>query len=117
MRRSITYSGILRSHPPKTHCAHLPPHPQPVPKLSEKFQEEENCPIDAEKTVAEVKQVCFTLTLPVSVSQPLAAGQDPYAMPKGFDWVSMDVNDPIQLQEIYTLLTENYVEDDDNMFR
>lgn len=38
-------------------------------------------------------------------------------MPKGFDWVSMDVNDPIQLQEIYTLLTENYVEDDDNMFR
>jgi hypothetical protein len=38
-------------------------------------------------------------------------------MPKGFEWVVMDVNDPVQLQEIYTLLTENYVEDDDNMFR
>jgi glycylpeptide N-tetradecanoyltransferase len=43
--------------------------------------------------------------------------QDPYSMPKGFEWVVMDVNDPVQLQEIYTLLTENYVEDDDNMFR
>ena len=24
---------------------------------------------------------------------------------------------PLQLQELYTLLNENYVEDDDNMFR
>lgn len=43
--------------------------------------------------------------------------QEPYAMPAGFDWVSMDVRDPVQLEEIYILLTENYVEDDDNMFR
>jgi glycylpeptide N-tetradecanoyltransferase len=47
----------------------------------------------------------------------VARSQDPYSMPKGFEWVVMDVNDPVQLQEIYTLLTENYVEDDDNMFR
>lgn len=38
-------------------------------------------------------------------------------MPAGFEWVSLDVTDPVQLEEIYTLLTENYVEDDDNMFR
>ena len=38
-------------------------------------------------------------------------------MPKGFEWVSLDINDPTQLSEVYTLLTENYVEDDDNMFR
>ena len=38
-------------------------------------------------------------------------------MPAGFEWVSLDVQDPAQLEEIYTLLTENYVEDDDNMFR
>ena len=38
-------------------------------------------------------------------------------MPAGFDWVSIDIHDPNQLEEVYTLLTENYVEDDDNMFR
>jgi glycylpeptide N-tetradecanoyltransferase len=38
-------------------------------------------------------------------------------MPKGFEWVAVDVTDEGQLQEVYTLLTENYVEDDDNMFR
>jgi glycylpeptide N-tetradecanoyltransferase len=69
---------------------------QPVPQEGEKF--EEHGPIDEPKTVAEVKQ-------------------DPYAMPAGFEWVSLDVQDPVQLEEVYTLLTENYVEDDDNMFR
>jgi hypothetical protein len=43
--------------------------------------------------------------------------QEPYSMPEGFEWVSLDVRDPAQLEEVYTLLTENYVEDDDNMFR
>jgi len=43
--------------------------------------------------------------------------KDPYALPQGFYWVSMDVADDEELQEIYTLLYENYVEDDDNMFR
>lgn len=38
-------------------------------------------------------------------------------MPKGFKWVSVDITNEDQLQEVYTLLTENYVEDDDNMFR
>ena len=38
-------------------------------------------------------------------------------MPAGFEWCSLDVHDPVQLEEVYTLLTENYVEDDDNMFR
>lgn len=38
-------------------------------------------------------------------------------MPKGFEWVAVDVTNDEQLQEVYTLLTENYVEDDDNMFR
>jgi len=71
--------------------------------------------------------------------------QEPYALPDGFYWVSMDVTSDEELQvpfcsnspphvltlefrsltwlcgcfsqEIYTLLYENYVEDDDNMFR
>lgn len=69
---------------------------QPVPQNGEKF--EEHGPIDEPKTVEEVKQ-------------------DPYAMPAGFEWCSLDVLDPAQLEEVYVLLTENYVEDDDNMFR
>jgi glycylpeptide N-tetradecanoyltransferase len=38
-------------------------------------------------------------------------------MPAGFEWCSMDVNEESQLQEIYNLLTVNYVEDDDCNFR
>lgn len=38
-------------------------------------------------------------------------------MPAGFEWCSLDVNDPAQLLEVYNLLNENYVEDDDCMFR
>jgi len=43
--------------------------------------------------------------------------QEPYAMPPGFEWCSVDVQDPEQLNEMYKLLNENYVEDDECMFR
>lgn len=43
--------------------------------------------------------------------------EEPYNMPPGFVWCTMDVNDEAQMAEIYRLLYENYVEDDDNMFR
>eukprot|EP01087_Luapelamoeba_hula_P014795 TRINITY_DN4388_c0_g1_i1.p1 TRINITY_DN4388_c0_g1~~TRINITY_DN4388_c0_g1_i1.p1 ORF type:complete len:407 (-),score=58.27 TRINITY_DN4388_c0_g1_i1:51-1271(-) len=35
----------------------------------------------------------------------------------GFEWSDTDVDDPVVLDQIYTLLKENYVEDDDCMFR
>jgi hypothetical protein len=38
-------------------------------------------------------------------------------MPAGFEWVTIDVMDPAQIAVVYKLLNENYVEDDDNMFR
>jgi len=43
--------------------------------------------------------------------------QDPYNMPKGFVWSDLDIKDETQLNQIYDLLTHNYVEDDDCMFR
>lgn len=43
--------------------------------------------------------------------------QDPYNMPKGFEWSEVDITDPQQKKEIYDLLYENYVEDDGCMFR
>jgi glycylpeptide N-tetradecanoyltransferase len=60
--------------------------------------------------------------------------KDPYALPASFEWTNIDVDDDnivslshitlwiiilhlSQLKQVYTLLNENYVEDDDNMFR
>ena len=46
-----------------------------------------------------------------------ALRQEPYNMPKGFEWSDIDILDPEQLNEVYNLLTFNYVEDDDCVFR
>ena len=35
----------------------------------------------------------------------------------GFEWSTVDIMDADQLEELYQLLNQNYVEDDDNMFR
>ncbi|XP_063565978.1 glycylpeptide N-tetradecanoyltransferase 2 isoform X6 [Gorilla gorilla gorilla] len=43
--------------------------------------------------------------------------QEPYSLPQGFMWDTLDLSDTEVLKELYTLLNENYVEDDDNMFR
>jgi len=69
---------------------------QPVPKLDEKVVTNE--PIEPDKEESEIRG-------------------DPYALPEGFHWETLDISDPLLLQELYTLLNENYVEDDDNMFR
>lgn len=70
---------------------------QPVVGLKEEIIEE-NGPIDASTTLADIKT-------------------DPYNMPTGFEWYSIDITDPAQAQEVYTLLNENYVEDDECVFR
>lgn len=41
----------------------------------------------------------------------------PYNMPNGFEWSTIDIMDPDQRLELYTLLANNYVEDDDALFR
>jgi glycylpeptide N-tetradecanoyltransferase len=35
----------------------------------------------------------------------------------GFEWVTMDLEDEAQLDEVYDLLTNHYVEDKDATFR
>ncbi|KAK9836277.1 hypothetical protein WJX81_001521 [Elliptochloris bilobata] len=69
---------------------------QPVSQFDDQAAAEG--PIDAPKTVADVRQ-------------------EPYTLPKEFEWSTCDVNDTKTVEEIYQLLTFNYVEDDDNMFR
>jgi glycylpeptide N-tetradecanoyltransferase len=65
---------------------------------SENFQDSDNGPIDPTKTPADVKD-------------------EPYNLPDAFQWHTCDVNDDSEIKDIYTLLSENYVEDDDSMFR
>ncbi|XP_046979481.1 glycylpeptide N-tetradecanoyltransferase 2-like [Schistocerca americana] len=69
---------------------------QPVPKINESV----TCsgPIEADKRVAEIRQT-------------------PFSLPEGFRWDTLNLSDPTVLQELYTLLNENYVEDNDCMFR
>ncbi|KAF8636733.1 hypothetical protein AX17_003536 [Amanita inopinata Kibby_2008] len=43
--------------------------------------------------------------------------QDPYPLPKDFEWSAIDINDPNQIKEVYDLLSINYVEDDEASFR
>jgi len=43
--------------------------------------------------------------------------QEPYPLPKDFEWSVVDLNDPEQLKEVYDLLSANYVEDDHATFR
>lgn len=69
---------------------------QPVPRLDEEITTNE--PIEPDKSLEEIRQ-------------------EPYTLPSGFCWDSLDIDNPLVLKEIYTLLNENYVEDDDNMFR
>lgn len=70
---------------------------QPMPGLKEVFQGEEG-PMDGNIDVSAVRK-------------------EPYNMPAGFEWCSLDINDPTTIQELYILLCENYVEDDDCLFR
>ena len=72
---------------------------QPVPKAYEKIDASRyDHPIDAEKKVSDVRPI-------------------PFNLPQGFVWSDVDVSDREQAKEVYDLLTQNYVEDDDNMFR
>ena len=72
---------------------------QPVPKLGESISD------------VDVNDV-------IEPNKPSSAlRQEPFKMPEGFAWSDLDVTSEDILKEIYTLLNENYVEDDDAMFR
>jgi glycylpeptide N-tetradecanoyltransferase len=68
---------------------------QPVPKLSDSLSE--FGPFEVKK-VEEIQK-------------------EPYPLPKGYEWYEADVNSNEDMDKIYDLLYQNYVEDDDSMFR
>lgn len=55
---------------------------------------------------------------PIEDPAPLSqVKQEPYNLPAQYEWYICDVTCEETLTDIYSLLTHNYVEDDENMFR
>lgn len=55
---------------------------------------------------------------PIQPNQPPSeVRQEPYPLPKDFEWVTIDIDDDEELKEVYELLSANYVEDDDSSLR
>lgn len=55
---------------------------------------------------------------PIELDKELSEIRDsPYSLPDGFVWATPNLDEPLVLKELYMLLNENYVEDDDCMFR
>ncbi|EGV62908.1 glycylpeptide N-tetradecanoyltransferase [Yamadazyma tenuis] len=69
---------------------------QPVPDYDEQIVKEG--PIDQHKTPADIPN-------------------DPYPLLGDFEWYDVNLDDDVELDELYQLLYENYVEDEDATFR
>ncbi|KAL6716653.1 glycylpeptide N-tetradecanoyltransferase [Lecanora helva] len=54
---------------------------------------------------------------PIKVIDPETVPKQPPPMTEGFEWVTMDLTDEKELEEVYDLLGGHYVEDDEAMFR
>ncbi|XP_039991510.1 glycylpeptide N-tetradecanoyltransferase 1-like isoform X2 [Xiphias gladius] len=58
----------------------------------------------------------------ITTHGPIAEGEvsvrkEPYSLPQGFSWDTLDLSSPAVLTELCTLLNENYMEEDDNTIR
>jgi len=51
------------------------------------------------------------------MKNPAEVRDEPYNLPDAFEWCTCNIDSEEEAQEIYALLSENYVEDDDSMFR
>ncbi|KAD0423214.1 hypothetical protein R6Q59_028731 [Mikania micrantha] len=55
---------------------------------------------------------------PIEPPTPLSeVKQQPYNLPGPYEWITCDMDTKEMCSEVYSLLTNNYVEDDENMFR
>jgi len=73
-----------------------------------------------DQPVAHSKQQLQTLDVDKPIDPPKTPEdirQIPYSLPDGFSWYDVDVDNDEELESIYCLLRDHYVEDDDNMFR
>ena len=54
---------------------------------------------------------------PIEVKTLDQVSTEPYALPAQYEWDNLDLMDDAVAKEMYDLLYQNYVEDDDAMFR
>ena len=80
---------------PKTKEEHKFWDTQPVPKMGELVTDEG--PLEVKK-LEDVKK-------------------EPYKLPEMFEWAEYDIQNPEDLHTVYEFLRDNYVEDDEGMFR
>ncbi|CRH04009.1 glycylpeptide N-tetradecanoyltransferase, putative [Plasmodium relictum] len=71
---------------------------QPVPKINDEFNETVNEPFINDNKVEDVRK-------------------EEYKLPNGYSWYVCDIKNENDRREIFQLLSDNYVEDDDNIFR
>lgn len=54
---------------------------------------------------------------PIETKEVKDVKPTPLALPEGFEWTVIDLTNDKEMEEVFELLKENYVEDTDNMFR
>lgn len=54
---------------------------------------------------------------PIKIIKPEEVPQTPDQLVDGFEWCTLDLTDDNELRELYELLNNHYVEDDNAMFR
>lgn len=54
---------------------------------------------------------------PIKIIKPEEVSKEPDPLLDGFEWVTLDLTDEKEIAELYDLLTNHYVEDDNAMFR
>ena len=54
---------------------------------------------------------------PIKIIDPETVSKEPPPMTEGFEWVTMELTDEKELEEVYELLSGHYVEDGEAMFR
>jgi glycylpeptide N-tetradecanoyltransferase len=69
---------------------------QPVPRFDEKGELKEG---------------------PIKMINPDEVPKEPYPLLDGFEWVTLDLTDDKEVADLYELLSNHYVEDDNAMFR
>lgn len=102
----------------------LPDYKTTLEYLVQKFQDTgtsnkqhkfwETQPVGQFKDVGDSSLPEGPIELPKSLSE---VKQEPYNLPNLYEWTVCDMDSDEICNEVYVLLTNNYVEDDDNLFR
>ncbi|KAM7254476.1 hypothetical protein ACFE04_003856 [Oxalis oulophora] len=82
--------------------------------LAKKHKFWETQPVGQFKDAGDSSLIEGPIEPPTPVSQ---VKQEPYNLPNLYEWVTCDMDSEEMCNEVYALLTNNYVEDDESMFR